>query len=94
MKKLAKDQNVLTDTELDRMMLTLEAAYAETGNKNVMKVLDIITEKPETIIFVKSTHKYPSVRDCSKCHYSNETTCNKSGCYNSETKEHGYYIKQ
>ena len=49
MKKLAKDMNVLTDAELDRMMLTLEAAHAETGNKNVLKVLDIITETPRLL---------------------------------------------
>ena len=46
MKKLAKDFNILTDAQIDNMMLALEAAHAETGNKNIIKVLDIITEKP------------------------------------------------
>lgn len=37
--------NVLTDAQVDNMMLVLEAAFSQTGNKSILQVLDIITNK-------------------------------------------------
>lgn len=44
MKKLAKDVNVLSDVQVDQVLILLEAAWAETGNKSLFQILEILTK--------------------------------------------------
>lgn len=42
MKKYDINMNVLSDSELDQIILLLEASYATTGDSNIFKVIDIL----------------------------------------------------
>lgn len=50
MKKIDVNVNVLSDAELDSMMLLLEAAYSNTGDNRIFQVLDILMHDNNQLI--------------------------------------------
>lgn len=42
MVKISKDSAQLSNSELDEIMLLLEASFAITGDKNIFKVIEIL----------------------------------------------------
>ena len=43
--KVAKDINILTDAQVDEMIILLEAAWVQTGNKTIFKLLEILLKR-------------------------------------------------
>lgn len=42
MQKVDKDINVLSDSELDSIMMLLEASFANTGDRRIFEIIDIL----------------------------------------------------
>ena len=51
MKKIGRNNTILTDAEVDEMVQLLEVVHAETGNMNVFRIMEIIMR--ETIESIK-----------------------------------------
>ena len=67
--KITKNMNVITDAQIDMMMHALEAAHAETGNRHIIEILDIITPKLDNPTLESCWLKFiESVKDkCPRC---------------------------
>ena len=42
MQKIDKDNNVLSDSEVDSIMQLLEASFANTGDRRIFEIIDIL----------------------------------------------------
>ena len=43
--KIAKDLNVLNDAEVDQILILLEAAWTQTGDKSIFSILEIFIKR-------------------------------------------------
>lgn len=48
--KIDKNMNVLTDAEVDSIMLLLEAAFAKTGDNRIFEIIDILMNDTQQLM--------------------------------------------
>lgn len=47
--KVNKDLNILTDAEVDKILLQLEAVFANTGDAGIFVIIDILMKDTQQI---------------------------------------------
>ena len=48
--KIKRDCNILTDAQVESLLMLLNAAYEATGNMNVVKCIDVLMDDTNSLI--------------------------------------------
>jgi len=66
MKKIGRNNTILTDAEVDEMVQLLEVVHAETGNMNVFRIMEIIMRETIESIKIEVNGKNNSIQESAR----------------------------
>lgn len=58
--KLKRDYNILTDAQVESLLMLLNAAYEATGDTNVIKCIDVLMDDTNSLI-LKDNNVYSNI---------------------------------
>lgn len=62
--KLKRDYNILTDAQVESLLMLLNAAYEATGDTNVIKCIDVLMDDTNNLI-LKDNNVHSNIENIS-----------------------------